>query len=654
MLVSSCALGGKIKNGQMAYDRKQYSVATELLIKEYDDTRNKSDQAHKAYLLGKSYTYMGETAEAVSWLQISFDKGYGPQVTKALAIAYKKTGNYKAAAKKYEQLKTQVTGRDQEINREIAVLQQISQWEEDKQFLYEVEIVRSSGPDMDYAAAIFEDEFLVFTSDRKESTGGDLYKWTGGYHSDLYIVPKTSSKPRKFDAIFNSEHNEGAACFSRDFNEIYFTRCYSDKDDVDAYCRIMYSERYTGIWSEPIELPFGLVGHNCGQPALIEQDSVLVFSADLPGSIGGHDLFYSVKEVTPEGLTRWSEPAAMPRSINTQGEEMFPVGDGDTLYFSSDYLAGLGGLDIFKTYLQSNGQWSTPQNIKAPVNSPEDDYSFVVDRSARLRGQTVEKGYFTSARKGYGYDDLYSYEKSRRAVVVDTVGDDPDDKDKYLITLAIQTRTPTYNDPTDPNSGSAGLQRLGQVKLVISDGLTEQEVVTDEKGLLILEAALDRSYKIVGSKRDYLNDEEVVSTKSLDFKKGELSKTINVALDLPKIYYNQEIVLEKIYYDFNKSNIRDDAKVVLDTLAQLLAANPQIQIELSSHTDCRGDNEYNMILSQKRAQSAVDYLLTKGISGSTVVAKGYGKTLPFIECDCAVCTEEEHQRNRRTSFKILR
>jgi len=652
--LSSCALGGKIRDGQMAYDRKQYAVATEMLAEEYNDTRSKQEQAHKAYLLGKSYGYMGETAEAVRWLQTSFDKGYGPEVTKALAISLKKSGNYAASIKKYEQLKTQVAGRDQEINREIAVLKTVAAWEEDQRYDYETKVLRSSSPDMDYSAVLFEDDFLVFTSDRAGATGGDIYKWTGADHSDLYIVPKTANKPRKFDAILNSDDNDGAACFSQDYNEIFFTRCFSEDDNKDAFCNIMYSERYTGVWTKPTVIGFTQEGYNYGQPALIEGDSVLVFSADLPASIGGHDLYYSERQVSEEGFLFWTEPAPMPRSINTQGDEMFPVGDGDTLYFSSDYLPGYGGLDIFKTYLKSNGQWSSPQNMRSPINSPEDDYSFVVDRTADLRGSSVEKGFFTSSRKGYGYDDIYSYEKYRRELPPDTLVEDAPNAKQYLITLAVKSRTPEFENANDPNSGRIGYQPLAKVRLVIDDGYGQQETITDDNGILLLEVKQGRDYQIKGSKQGYLNDVAFVTTKNLTFENGELSKTINVSLALPKIYYDQEIVLEKIYYDFNKSNIREDAKVVLDTLAILLRQNPQIQIELSSHTDCRGDDEYNMILSQKRAQSAVDYIVSRGVDSQAVTAKGYGKTVPFSTCECEMCTEEEHQKNRRTSFKILR
>ena len=650
----SCGVGNKIRSGEQAFERKQFAIAVDLLTQEYDATRSRQDQARKAYLLGRSYMMIGETNEAVKWLQDGYDKGYGPEVTQALAYGYKKMGNYKAAIGKFEDLKRQVSGRDQEINREISVCKQIALWSPDEKYTYKTKLIKASSPDMDYSATIFEDDFLVFTSDRQESTGGEVYNWSGGYHSDLYIVGKNSSSPQRFDALLNSEHNEGAACFSTDDNEIYFTRCFSEQDDIDAFCKIMYSERYTGVWTEPVELNFTVPGFNYGQPTLIEKDSVLIFSSTLEGSIGKHDLFYTEKIPTEEGGHYWAEPAPMPASINTQGDELFPVGDGDTLYFSSDYLPGYGGLDIFKTYLRPNGSWSPPENMLKPINSSEDDYSFVVDRAALLRGSTVEKGFFTSSRKGYGLDDIYQYDKIANEPPTDTVVADPAlDKSKYILTLAIKTRTQKLADATDPNSEKLGYEPLAKVSVLLSDGKSQKTLTSDDKGIILVPVEEGIVYTLKGSKSGYFNASTRVNTKNITYPTDKFSITFNAALTLDKIYYNQEIVLDNIYYDFNKWNIREDAKPVLDTLSMLLKDNPQISIELSSHTDCRGDDEYNMILSQKRAQAAVDYIITRGIRPRTINAKGYGETSFVNNCDCDNCSDEDHQQNRRTSFRIL-
>jgi len=160
-------------------------------------------------------------------------------------------------------------------------------------------------------------------------------------------------------------------------------------------------------------LPIMIDNVNYGHPTFIEGDSVLVFSAKIESGTGGHDLYYSERVPRDDGGFDWGEAYLFPETINSVGNEMFPVGDGDTLYFSSDHFAGLGGLDIFKTWLQPNGQWAPPQNLKRPINSSFDDFGFVVDRDANLRGSVIKKGFFTSVRGGYGKEDLYRFEQRK-------------------------------------------------------------------------------------------------------------------------------------------------------------------------------------------------------------------------------------------------
>ena len=657
IVLAGCALGVKIRDGEMAYDRKQYAVAIDMLLEEYEGTRSTAEQARKAYLLGVSYQYTGLTDQSVQWLQTAYNKGYGPEATLALAKAYKKQGNYAAAIGTYQDLKLQVSGRDQEINRNIFVIEQMQLWKEPEDYEYKIALSKFSSPDADYSPTIFEDDFIIFTSDREGSTGGKIYNWTGANYSDLYIVPKNGTSPRKYDGLINSKANDGTPTFNTDYTELFFTRCYSISDAKDATCKIMYSNRSSGIWTEPVALAFQSEDYNYGHPTLIEEDSILVFAAMLPGSLGGHDLYYSQRIATDqEGVYYWSEAEPMPSTINTQGQELFPVGDGDTLYFSSDYLPGYGGLDIFKTYLTKDGQWSAPENLLKPINSAEDDYGYTVDRSATLLPSVLQKGFYTSSRKGYGYDDIYSFEK-RRVIRTDTATQTPTpvDKSKYLLNLALTSKSKNYTDSADPASYDGTTAPLAgvSISLVATDG-SSQEYKTDANGRLIAELQADETYTIVATKDGYLNDVKKLSTVDLVYPEDELSITINKAVTLEKIFYNQEIVLEDIYYDFNKWNIREDAQPTLDSLGILLRNNPQINIELSSHTDCRGDDEYNMILSQKRAQSAVDYMLSKGLRSTVLSAKGYGETAPSVSCLCESCTEEEHQANRRTTFKILK
>lgn len=653
LILSSCSFGSKIKTGEMAYERKQYAVAVEMLSEEYEKSDNTRFRARHAYLLGMCYTYLEENRLAISWLEKSVDKGYGNEALLAIARAYKKSGDYQAAVGAYQQLKVN-SSASRQIDREIYVLREVATWSNDQDQDVEIAPINENSGYSEYSPVLFDKNFLVFTSDNDESTGGETYKWTGNKHTDLFVMLKNGSEIKRFDAGINSDQNEGTACFSKDGLEMVFTRCFVD-GALDGFCKLMYSERSSGIWTEPRELPFHREGVNYGQPTFIEDDSVLVFSAEMEDGAGGHDLYYSERVFDEEGNFEWAEPFMFPQTINSAGNEMFPSGDGDTLYFSSDYFAGLGGLDIFKTWLQPNGQWAPPQNLKKPINSSFDDFGLVVDYDANMRGAIVQKGFFTSTRKGFGKEDIYQFERKYTYKPTETIKEDTIEQEEIIVEiyLAGKTKEVSYENPEDPNSPETGKMPLKECYVVIDDGTERQKVYSDENGQFIVQLEKDKNYSIKASKVGYLNDIKSISTYNLKVPEGSLSTTLNIEMVLAKIFSNVEITLDNIYYNYNKWDIRDDAKPTLDSLATLLLNNPQINVQLSSHTDCRGDEEYNQILSQKRAESAVKYIASKGVSRNKMSAKGYGKGALAINCNCDDCTEEEHQVNRRTTFKIL-
>ena len=652
-LFTSCGFGKKIKTGEMAFERKQYSVAVDMLSQEYEKSDNTRMRARNAFLLGMSYVYLEENRFAINWLERAVDKGYGNEALLAIAKEYKKSGDYQSSIDAYQQLKLN-SNSSRQIDREIYVLKEVASWSNDIDPNIDIEPINENSGYSEYSPVLFDKNFLVFTSDNNESSGGDSYKWTGNKHSDLFVMLKNGSDIKRFDAGINSDQNEGTACFSSDGLDMVFVRCYVDGDE-DGYCKLMHSERSNGIWSEPMPLPFLQEGVNYGQPTFIEEDSVLVFSAEILDGVGGHDLYYVERVFDEEGSFEWAEPFIFPQTINSAGNEMFPSGDGDTLYFSSDYFAGLGGLDIFKTWLQPNGEWAPPQNLKKPINSSFDDFGLVVDNHANLRGKVVQKGFFTSSRKGFGKEDIYQFEKRRSFVPVETnVTDTIEEKEIVIdIYLAGKTKEVSFENPEDPNSNEIGKMALPDCYILIDDGTNQQKVYSDENGQFIVQLEKDKQYSVKASKIGYLNDIKTISTYNLKVPKGSLSTTLNIELVLAKIFSNVEITLDNIYYNFNKWNIRNDAKPTLDSLSAILLNNPQIKIQLSSHTDCRADDEYNSILSQKRANSAVNYIVSKGIPRNKLVAKGYGESALAINCNCDDCTEEEHQVNRRTTFKIL-
>jgi peptidoglycan-associated lipoprotein len=395
----------------------------------------------------------------------------------------------------------------------------------------------------------------------------------------------------------------------------------------------MYSDKKSDTWSEPKNL--GLMPDTiiAAHPAISPDGLTLYFVSDVKGGFGGKDIYIVTRE---KPATPWSKPHNAGPDINTSGDELFPfVRNDGTLYFSSDGHIGMGGLDIFKAKAQPDGSWIV-QNMKPPINSFADDFGIVFQNA-------TEAGVFSSTRKGRGNDDLYSFEMPPL---------------KFNITGLVK----------DEKTG-APIQ-ASVVQLIASDG-SNLQVATGIGGdfKFVLKPAVD--YIFLASKEGYLNGKEKETTKGQD-KSRDFMVTI---LLTP---YDRPIELPNIFYDFSKWDLRPESMVSLDKLVETLNDNPKVTIELMSHTDSRDTEDYNLTLSQKRAQSVVDYLVSKGIDIERLTAKGYGESTPkTVDADIAahnpflkigtklteqfinsLANEEQkeiaHQINRRTEFKVLR
>lgn len=643
-LCMACTFTQKIQSGEEAFRLRQYTVAIDMLSEDYNRADNKGVKAEKAYYIGTCFSRMGKYRDAIRWYSIADEFGHGIEATKQLGLAQKMDENYRGAIQTFRRYEMK-GGPILDVSKEISYCENALMWKGDRQS-YDINAVPIEGDGSIYAPTFFENNFIVYTSDQSNSTGEELYNWTGRKYSDLYIINKTGGEPMLFDQNLNTEHNEGAACFNSDFSEIFFTRCHTDQGD--DYCKILRSVKQGKTWSDPVPAFFMNKKNNYRQPTLIENDSVLIYSSDAKGA-GDYDLYYSVLEED-----EWSFPELMPEQINTEGNEMFPTADGDTLYFSSDHLPGMGGLDIFKTYLQNGNKWARPENIKYPLNSGADDFSMIIER--KLVGGRIQKnGYLSSSRSGDGTDQIYKYEILDKVIEKEKEDEEPivdAPKVDRKVYLAIRVVEELYQKEDDPNSPVVGKKPLRRTTIKIDDGLEIRELKTNLSGRLIIDGNWSTAYSFLASKTGYLNNTAV---KDIPMQSESLEEdmTYNVEIVLDKIYANKEIVLENIYYDFDKWDIKDEAKPSLDSLIQILKNNPQINIELSSHTDCVGDNEYNKELSQKRANSAVAYIIQNEVNQSRLQALGYGEERLAINCDCTQCTDEEHQINRRTTFKII-
>lgn len=651
ILFASCTYVQKVKDGPTAFDRKQYAVAIPMLKKEHQKAKSRVEKGKIAYLIAESYVNLNKSSDAIEWYLGAYENGFGVDALKGYAYTLKQNERYKEARDAFKNLGLEI-GSPYEYRREIKACQLAQEWSnEDALPQYTINSTDFNTSKAEYSPTIYKDDYLVITSDRSASVGDDTYNWTGSSFSDLFIVNPQSNSVESFESPINTADNEGTVSFTEDYNEMYFTRCSNSDKYQDTYCFIMRSTYDNGSWTTPESLHlFEEDNINYGDPAISKDGSTLYFSANHPDGWGGHDIYIADRE-----LDGWSVPRLLGRSVNTIGNERFPFIDADTLFFSSDHHPGMGGLDIFRTHKLENRTWSPAKNLKAPVNSGSDDFSYIVDPRPSKEDDVLQIGYFTSTREtGQGGDDIYSFVKRvpPPPPPIDTAAPPPPPI-VYKMILEGYVLEKIYENKDNPNSRILGRKPLNAATVTIQFGSKKETVRVGEDGFFTLELEEETDYDFAASKENYLNASTTFTSKGIGKDPSNPVNTYTVEIVLDKIFANTEITLDNIYYDFDRWDIRPDAEPALNDLANILLQNPQITIQLSSHTDCQGNANYNENLSQKRAQSAVDYLIQKGIAEERLTPKGYGENSLAIDCACTRCSDDEHQANRRTTFKIL-
>ncbi len=650
LLILSCTYVQKIKDGSTAFERKQYAVAIPMLKKELKKADSRVEKGKLAYKIAESYTKLNENQNSIEWYNKAYEDGYGVDALKGYAYGLKRNEQYKEAMAAFKNLGIEI-GSPYEYRREISACKLAIDWaDENKNLNYSINLASFNTSEAEYAPTIYQDDYLVITSDRTTSTGEETYNWTGSNFSDLFIVDIKSNDIQSFETPINTADNEGTVSFTDDYSEMYFTRCANGDKYADAYCFIMRSVNENGAWSAPERVKlFEETNINYGDPSISKDGGTLYFSAQHPDGWGGHDIY--VSERTPNG---WTSPKLLGRTINTVGNERFPFIDEDTLYFSSDYLAGMGGLDIFRSFKMDVRSWSPAHNLKAPINSGSDDFSYTVDPRPQKDKDILQIGYFTSTREnGAGGDDIYKFIKRVPPPPPPIDTSVPPPPIVYKMVLEGYVLEKIYETKNNPNSRVLGRKPLNAATVNISFGKKKETLTLGEDGFFSLTLEENTDYSFSASKESYLNNSTTFSSIGIGKDPNNPITTYTIEIVLDKIFANTEITLDNIYYDYDKWDIRKDAQPTLNELANTLKENPQINIQLASHTDCRGKTGYNESLSQKRAQSAVDYLISKGILESRLTAKGFGENALAIDCGCTRCTEAEHQANRRTTFLIL-
>ncbi|WP_298782167.1 LysM peptidoglycan-binding domain-containing protein [uncultured Polaribacter sp.] len=438
-------------------------------------------------------------------------------------------------------------------------------------------------------------------------------------------------KPNKklFSKRINKKYNESSISFSPNFKTIYFTRNNYNKGvlnvDKKGYnnLKIYRADLIDNNWGNIIELPFCSSEYSVGHPTVSKDGKRLYFASDMPGSLGFTDIYYV--KINSNGT--YGTPVNLGPTINTEGREMFPfISANNTLYFSSDGHFGIGALDVFSSEIINN-EFQKPKNLKAPLNSKLDDFAFSINTE-------TNKGYLSSNRKGgLGNDDIYAIEK-------------------------INVNTPCKQLISGIVKESKFNKILPNAKLVLKDdvGNTINETIADEFGKFNFTLPCNKKYTITASKEYYKPD-----TKSF-----ETTNSVNLELILEIIddfayNNNNELVIKinSIYFDYTKWDIRPDAARELDHIIKVMRKYPLIKVKSTSHTDARGSYFSNELLSQRRAEATVDYIIFNGIDYDRISGKGYGETQLTNNCvdndnhsNTVKCTEDQHQANRRTSFVI--
>ena len=490
------------------------------------------------------------------------------------------------------------------------------------------------------------DEFSPFVQDNKiyfvsnrpdENKSKSTYSWDEQGYLDLYEGTAYAGRVSDVTAIrsLNTPYHEGPITISKDGRRMYLTtNTMNEKNKLikdsknTTHLQISASNKLTidgeTTWSKPIPLSFNGTNYSCVHPTLSPDGKYMVFASDMPGGFGGMDLY-----ICENLMISWSNPINLGPEINTSGDEVFPFyASNGSLYFSSDGHLGLGGLDILvaKARTEKN-KFGRPENMGAPINDVTDDFAITLNEDGKT-------GYFSSNRPGgKGRDDIYYLETTTPEIEV-------------LPVLPKQLEVRVFEEATN----------IGLPAAVVN--------VFDERGKLVtalqvndsgyFKTGFDQSkyagnLRFIASYGNYATQREIVDMGEL-FKEDRSLVSIPLYRDLGK-----ELRINPIYFDYNKSNIRPDAAAELDKIVNIMRDNGDLVIEVGSHTDSRGTTEYNQALSDRRAKSSVLYITENGIETYRVYGKGYGESQLVNQCEDGVkCTDPEHQKNRRTEFKVVR
>ena len=606
----------EIAKADGVFNSKKYNTAAGLYKKIYAKVKDEDQKAAINFKIAESFRLSNNFKQAFDWYEQLINTKYpDPKILYSYGLLLKNFERYDDAARAFNDYLFEVPA-DKNAQREMEACKLAAQWKQTPEKFNITNIKALNTVNSDYSPFVSEGK-ITWSSSRTESTGNIIFEWTGQKCADIFeatLSNQNFGNATKASGLVNSNYNEGVAWIDSSNTTMYFTQC-NGTDGKGLNCKIYVSYKQNNQWIAPQVLPFCSDSFSVGHPAMTADNKRMYFASNMPGSIGEKDIYY----IDYNPITgKWGIPKNLGPTVNTTEDDMFPsVHPDGKIYFASKGHYGMGGLDLFYTK-DSAGTFAKAINLKSPINSGGDDFGIT----------------FTSANAG----DAMAYYSSNR---VGGVGDD----DLYCISVKpylFLVKGKVINQEDNQPLGGAQLNFAGKIPM---------QLKTDNKGDFVAELALNNEFDLTAAKDKFFKSMPIKLSTAAVSNDTTLQVTIYLT---PIPDESVELTLSGIYYDLDKADIRPDAAKVLDSLATILTNNPTLVIELASHTDSRADEAYNLKLSQKRAQSCVDYLVKKGIAKARLQAVGYGESKLINDCaDGVDCTEEQHQENRRTTFRVL-
>ncbi|MBF4518412.1 OmpA family protein [Flavobacterium sp. ANB] len=613
----------KMNNADKKYDGYAYINA----IKTYEKVALKGYKSEDLFKkLGNSYYFNSEFESAAKWYGELFDMN--TSVESEYYYRYAQCLKSIGETAKANKLMDEFNVKFKDDTRGILYKQNVNYLDQIKanSGRYTIEDAGINSQYSDYGSSVYNKK-LYFASARDTGNFSKRkHTWTGKYFTNLYVADIDSAKVRRLKSVLNSKFHETAPVFTKDGKTVYFTRNNylngkrGKNENKFTLIKIYKATLENDKWTNIKTLPFDSDNYITAHPALSPDEKTLYFSSDMPGTFGDSDIF----KVSINSDGTYGVPQNLGNTINTEGKETFPyVTSENEIYFASDGYPGLGGLDVFVGKLEENGTVSNIQNLGQDINSPRDDFAYMIDPVSR-------RGYFSSNKAGgKGSDDIY----------------------KFLETKKLQCIQELSGVITDAETG----QILPETKVTIYEGQNVKSIaIADAMGIYSFTVNCGKKYNVRAEKTAYTTKEVsvIIATTSgktdLPIALDKAICKVTVGDDLGKCFG-----IKMIYFDLDKSNIRTEAALDLEKILDVLNDNPTMKLDIRSHTDSRQTFKYNEALSDRRAQSTIKWLIKNGVNPNRLTGKGYGETQLVNECaDDVPCTEQQHQANRRSEFII--